>query len=67
MINGVAVKPSITRGACPAYGITRDRLAAIGPLFGGGRFSGFMRKRLPNSWSGLLAGSALIASGELLC
>jgi hypothetical protein len=47
--NGVAVKPSITRGVCPAYGMSRDRLAATGSLFGGGRFSALMIKRLPNS------------------
>src|SRR6516164_4149987 len=44
--NGVAVKPSITRGVCPAYGMTRDRLAATGSLLGGRKFSALIRKRL---------------------
>src|SRR5262249_6015566 len=34
---------------CPAYGMSRDRLAATRSLFGGGRFSALMIKRLPNS------------------
>jgi len=72
VINGAMVKPSITRGVCPAYGITRDRLAATGSLLGGGNFSALKRKRFAQLliriaggiWSGLLNGTTLLSGGH---
>jgi hypothetical protein len=70
--NGVAVKPSITRGACPAYGMTSERLAATASLFGGGKFSALMRAfaqlligiagRIRRC--GLPSGAALLSGGQ---
>src|SRR6516225_4752516 len=71
--NGVAVKPSITRGVCPAYGMSRDRLAATGSVFGGGKF--FRLDKKPSaqlligiagriSSYGLRGGAALLSIGR---
>ena len=53
---GVAVKPSGTRGVWPLYGTISERLVTIGPVFGGGRSSALTVKRRPISWSGSDAG-----------
>ena len=73
MTNGVTVKPSITRGVCPAYGMSRDRLAATGSVFGGGKF--FRLDKKPSaqlligiaggiSSYGLRGGAALLSIGR---
>src|SRR5262249_13078585 len=61
--NGVAVKPSGTRGAWPAYGTTSERAATTGPVRGGGRSSALTVKRWPSCCSGSDAGSV----GEDCC